>query len=206
MDRGRFREYEVSVDLVHSLFEKPTAHSNPKDDHLRGECLVEKDDSSVRLSLCVITKVSRENLDSTQSMIQTSKKANISGPFWAAVTTKPIPRMERGAADSMSIAAILVYIIDSSGESTSRMRARICRRRKQIIEVTMTFEPTLSETHATMKRPGLPFRIFVPGMELSTTDMIESTAKKRKQEEIRQDVRRRLREAHQRRSGISGPE
>jgi len=88
-----------------------------------------------------------EDSDSTQNMLQTKAKAKTNGLSWAAVMMKPIPRMERGAADSMSIAAMLVYTLDISGLSTSRMRARIRRRRKQIIEVTMTFKLTLSETH-----------------------------------------------------------
>jgi hypothetical protein len=57
--------------------------------------------------------------------------------------------MEIGAADSMSIATTLVYIVDISGERVSRASARIRRRRKHIIEVTMTFKATLSETHGT---------------------------------------------------------
>ena len=73
----------------------------------------------------------------------------MSGPFCAAPTTKPMPRMERGAADSMSIVAMLVYMFDISGVSTSRIRARIRMRRKQIIEVTMMFRLTLNETHGT---------------------------------------------------------
>jgi hypothetical protein len=63
-----------------------------------------------------------------------------------------IPRMVKGAADSMSTAAILVYTLDVSEQSTSRARARILRRRKQIIEVTMTFKLTLRETHMTARR------------------------------------------------------
>ena len=59
----------------------------------------------------------------------------------------PIPRIEIGAADSISIAAILVYTLAISGASTSRKAARMRRRRKQIIEVTMMFNPTLSEIH-----------------------------------------------------------
>jgi hypothetical protein len=69
---------------------------------------------------------------------------------------RPIPRIEIGAADSMSIAAMLVYILDISGETALRVSARICRRRKHIIKVTMTFRLTLSETHGTMTRIGLP--------------------------------------------------
>jgi hypothetical protein len=62
-----------------------------------------------------------------------------------------IPRMVKGAADSMRIAAILVYILAVSGLRTSRAKARILRRRKQIIEVTMTFKPTLREIHRTAR-------------------------------------------------------
>ena len=47
----------------------------------------------------------------------------------------------------MSIAAILAYILEVSGERTSRASVRIRRRRKKIIEVTVTFKLTLSETH-----------------------------------------------------------
>ena len=74
----------------------------------------------------------------------------MSGPFWTRVTRKPIPRMEKGAADSTSIAARLMYILDNvSGPCTCRKSARIRRRRKQIIEVTIIFKPTLRETHCT---------------------------------------------------------
>jgi hypothetical protein len=39
--------------------------------------------------------------------------------------TTPIPMMENGAADSMRIAAILVYTLDISEVSASRTTARI---------------------------------------------------------------------------------
>jgi hypothetical protein len=68
------------------------------------------------------------------------------------MTTTIIPRMVKGAADSMSIAAILVYILTVSGLSISRAEVRILRRRKQIIEVTMTFKLTLREIHTTAMR------------------------------------------------------
>ena len=84
--------------------------------------------------------------------------------------------MEKGAADSMSIAATLEYILDVSGERISRMSTRIRQRRKQIIKVTMTFKHTLSETHGTVKRVGLPCSKDVSGKALSTTAMIASTA------------------------------
>ena len=90
--------------------------------------------------------------------------------------TRQIPRMEKGAADSMSIAATLVYILDISGEIMSRMSVRIRQRRKQIMEVTMTFRPTLSETHIAVKYVGLPSSKDVLGKALSTTAMIASTA------------------------------
>jgi hypothetical protein len=90
-----------------------------------------------------------------------------------------MPTMERGAADSISIVAMLVYMLDISGESTSRICARIRMRRKQIIEVTMIFKLTLSETQGTENLMGFPFSIDVPGMAHSTTMMIETTAKQK---------------------------
>ena len=90
--------------------------------------------------------------------------------------TRQIPRMEKGAADSMSIAATLIYILDISGERISRMSVRIRQRRKQIMKVTMTFKPTLIETHIAVKWVGLPFSKDVLGKALSTTAMIASTA------------------------------
>jgi hypothetical protein len=84
----------------------------------------------------------------TENMVQTNANANKSGPSWTEVTRRPMPMMEKGAADSMSIAAILVYIPDDvAGPSTCRKSARIRRRRKQIIEVTMMFKLTLREIH-----------------------------------------------------------
>jgi hypothetical protein len=65
--------------------------------------------------------------------------------------------MVKGAADSMSIVAMLKYVLDISGR-TSRMSARIRKRRKQIIEVMMTFKVTLSDTHGTMGRMDFPCR------------------------------------------------
>jgi hypothetical protein len=91
--------------------------------------------------------------------------------------------MERGAADSMSIAATLKYILDVSGVRISRMSARVRQRRKQIMEVTMTFRLTLSETHGTVKRVGLPCSKDVSGNALSTTAMIASTAGGKKKPE-----------------------
>ena len=103
----------------------------------------------------------------------------------AAVMMRPIPRMERGAADSMSVAAMLVYILDVSGESIPRTRARIRKRRKQIIEVTMTFMLTLNETHGTARWIGFPLSKDVLGKALSTTVRIASTAKKTKERKTR---------------------
>ena len=60
-----------------------------------------------------------------------------------------MPMIVKGAADSTSIAAILVYILDASDSTTCRKSARIRSRRKQIIEVTMMFKLTLRETHGT---------------------------------------------------------
>jgi hypothetical protein len=91
---------------------------------------------------------------------------------------RPIPTIELGAADSMSIATTLVYIVDISGESASRASARIWRRRRHIIEVTMIFKPTLSETHGTATRAILGFGKDDEGKALSTTVMIASTVKK----------------------------
>jgi len=44
----------------------------------------------------------------------------------------------------------LVYVLDISGESTSRICARMRRRQKQITEVRMTFKLTLSEAQGTV--------------------------------------------------------
>jgi hypothetical protein len=61
-----------------------------------------------------------------------------------------MPRMEKGAADSTSIAARLMYILDNvPGQCTCRKSALIRKRRKQIIEVTMMFKLTLKKTHGT---------------------------------------------------------
>ena len=91
---------------------------------------------------------------------------------------RQIPRMEKGTADSMSIVATPVYMLDNSGVSTSRVSARIRRIRKQIIEVTIAFKPTLKEYHDILRRALLPFSNGVPGKVLSTTVTIASTAKK----------------------------
>src|SRR5487761_191797 len=101
----------------------------------------------------------------------------MSGPFWADVTMTPIPRMDSGAADSTRIAATLVYVLDISGGSTSRIRARIRKRRKQIIAVTMMFKLTLSEIHGTTDL-SLPPRRYEGGRAIFTTVTIASTAKK----------------------------
>jgi hypothetical protein len=86
--------------------------------------------------------------------------------------------MEKGAADSTSIAAMLVYTLDVSGESTSRMSALMRIRRKQIIVVRMMFKLTLSEAHGTASWIGLPFNKDMLGKAHSTSVMIETTAKK----------------------------
>jgi len=91
---------------------------------------------------------------------------------------RQMPRMEKGTADSMSIVATLVYMLDNFGGSTSRVSARIRRIRKQIIEVTMAFNPTLDEYHETLKKALLPFSNGVPGKVLSTTVTTASTAKR----------------------------
>ena len=88
-----------------------------------------------------------------------------------------MPMIEKGAADSTSIAARLVYILDDvSGPWTCRKSARICNRRKHIIEVTMMFKPTVRETH------GTPFRsetgIGRLGRAQTITTRIADTAKK----------------------------
>jgi hypothetical protein len=95
----------------------------------------------------------------------------------ADVTTTPTPRTERGAADSMRIAATLIYVLDISGGSASRICARIRKRRKQIMAVTMMFTPTLSEIHGTTVL-SLPLRRYEGGRPTSTTVKIERTAKK----------------------------
>ena len=104
----------------------------------------------------------------------------MSGPFWTVVTMTPIPRIESGAADSTRIAATLVYVLDISGGSTSCIRARIRKRRKQIIAVTMMFKLTLSEIHGTTVL-SLPLRRYEGGRAIFTTVTIESTAKKKSQ-------------------------
>ena len=118
-------------------------------------------------------------MDSTQNIVQTCPNANVSGEFLASVTTRPIPMIKNGAADSMSIAAILVYILDISGESTSRTSARARRRRKHIIEVTTTFKPTLSETHGTATLTSLPPSKDSRGKTPSTIVRIAITAPKK---------------------------
>jgi hypothetical protein len=69
-----------------------------------------------------------------------------------------MPMRVKGAKDSMIIAAILVYVLDVSEPSTCRKSARIRKRRKQIIEVTMMFKLTLRETHGMPPR-GVVSRI-----------------------------------------------
>jgi hypothetical protein len=89
-----------------------------------------------------------------------------------------MPMMDKGAADSTSIAARLVYILDDvSGPWTCRKSARIRKRRKQIIEVTMMFKLTVREIH------GTPFRSEIGieslGRGKKTTTRIANTAKKK---------------------------
>lgn len=98
-----------------------------------------------------------------------------SGPPRASVTTRPIPSAVKGAADSMSIAATLVYVLDRSGGSTSRAIARMRRRRTQISVVTRTLRLTLSATHGTPKLAGFPFNRNELGSALSTIVMITRT-------------------------------
>jgi len=86
--------------------------------------------------------------------------------------------MVNGAADSMRIAAILVYTLVISGLSASFMSARIRRRRKQIMEVTMMFNPTLSETHGIIRWVD-PAKDEL-GKAVSTVVIIASTANKQK--------------------------
>jgi hypothetical protein len=76
----------------------------------------------------------------------------------------------------MSIAATLVYVLDSSGESTSRVIERIRRRRAQMSVVTSTLRLTLSETHGTPKLAGFPLSRNELGNALSTIVMITRTA------------------------------
>jgi hypothetical protein len=92
-----------------------------------------------------------------------------------------MPMMVNGAADSMRIAAILVYTLVISGLSASFMSARIRRRRKQIMEVTMMFNPTLSETHGIIRWVD-PTKDEL-GKAVSTVVIIASTANQKKEEE-----------------------
>jgi hypothetical protein len=181
VDRGLSHEYESGGDLVYGLFHQPTAHGKPEYDQLLGERLTERGEKySVRFASGILTEVSTrvKNQDSTQNVAQTKPKAKIVGLFRAAVTTKPMPRIEKGAADSMSIAETLVHMLDISEESTSRKSARMRRRRKQIIEVRMMFRLTLSETHCTESWAGFPFSKDVLGTAHSTSATIEKTANK----------------------------
>jgi hypothetical protein len=119
-----------------------------------------------------------EGMDhSTENMVQTWEKAKVSGSFRAAMTMRPMPRIENTAADSTSIAAMPVYMVDISGECISRMNARIRRRRKHIIEVMMMFKLTLSEIHG-IPTWSWPFRRDEGGRALVTTVIIANPAKK----------------------------
>ena len=98
----------------------------------------------------------------------------------AVVMTRPIPIMVNGAADSMSTATMLVYILDISGESAPSVSARARRRRKHIIEVTMIFKVTVSETRATMRWTALlSLSTDLSGKAVSTIVKIASTEKKK---------------------------
>jgi hypothetical protein len=77
VERDRFDEYERCVDILHGFLEPPTAHSDPKDDHLWGKRLTEKG-GTVRLPGVRTTRVWE---DSTQNMVQTQANAHMSGLF-----------------------------------------------------------------------------------------------------------------------------
>jgi hypothetical protein len=84
--------------------------------------------------------------------------------------------MEKGAADSMRIAAMLVYGVEIAGESACRVSARIRRRRKHIMAVTTTFTLTLSAIHHWVRRR--PFGKVAVALEAHSTVENASTAKK----------------------------
>ena len=153
---------------------------------MRGECLKGKGDTYQSDSpLAFSQKGTWEDLDSTQNKLQISENAKVSGEFLAVTMTRPIPMMVNGAADSMSTATTLVYILDISGESAPSVRARACRRRKHIIEVTITFKLTVSEIHVTARRTGLPlFSTDLLGKAVSTIVKIASTEKREKERKI----------------------
>ena len=128
-------------------------------------------------------------MDSTQNKLQISENAKVSGELFAVTTTRLIPMTVNGAADSMSTATTLVYILDISGESAPSVRARACRRRKHIIEVTITFKLTVSEIHATARRTGLPpFSTDLLGKAVSTIVKIASTEKIEKKRKARSEI------------------
>ena len=81
----------------------------------------------------------------------------------------PMPRIDKRTAEPMNIAAILAYMQYISGESTSRMKAPVRRRQKQIIEVPMAVKLTFSEAH---------------GMALSINDTTEDTVNEEKATKI----------------------
>lgn len=179
-DRSRC-EYDRRVDLLRSLLSPPIAHGDSEDNHLRGERLEgERRHISVRFVFAFSQTWAREDLDSTQNKLQMSENAKVSGELFAVTTTRLIPMTVNGAADSMSTATTLVYILDISGESAPSVRARACRRRKHIIEVTITFKLTVSEIHATARRTGFPpFSTDLSGKAVSTMVMIASTEKRK---------------------------
>jgi hypothetical protein len=79
IDRGRFRKYERRVDLLHRLLEQSTAHSDPEDDHLWGECLMGKK-GDIRLSQwnspyhALFTKVRTRDSTYTEDVPNISKR------------------------------------------------------------------------------------------------------------------------------------
>ena len=61
--------------------------------------------------------------------------------------TRPIPRIEEGAADSMGIAMMRVDIFNTSEERTSRVCALMHGIWRQISAARVMFKLTLSEAH-----------------------------------------------------------
>lgn len=127
MDRSRFREYEGRINLVYGPFEPPMAHRDSEDDHLWGKRLTQKG-ATVRYYVRRNQRkkmeegVQREREDSTQNMPQIKENAASNGSFSASVIMRQIPRIEKGAADSISIVVMLVYMLDISEESASRVK------------------------------------------------------------------------------------
>ena len=67
LESGRLREFESRAQLVRRLFEPPTAHSYPQNNHLRGERLTRKG----AIVLVIRLNGAWEDLDSTQNTLQT---------------------------------------------------------------------------------------------------------------------------------------